>query len=303
MTCEEMFEFNNIGRCCELTKYIRNNSGNVTEIEIPSHFNDKPVVRIGERAFKGAWTLETVHVPDTVTEIGDEAFYDAHGLKKINIPPGVKAIEKSTFRDCENLSEIIIPEGVKTIGAEAFRNTRLCSVTLPQSIESLGDGAFMDCRELKSVTFLDSSVRFGENVFSYCPQLSPETKLMDLVCSTDITQPISRVCAKHDKHSKWLYLICKMLVDDFGVFELAVKNNCFREITRTELELFFIALIAFGNTEHLKLIMENDFISDAELLDRLIAQSAEKEKTEFTALLLEYKSRRFGFDKGENYEL
>lgn len=303
MNFEEMFEFNNIGRGCELTKYVWNNSGNVTEIEIPSHFNGRPVTRIGDRVFKGAWLLETVHVPDTVTEIGDGAFFGAHNLKNINIPLGVKAVGNSTFRDCEDLSEIIIPEGVKTIESDAFRNTRLRSVTLPQNTESIGDSAFMECGELKSVTFLNSSVRLGKNVFLLCPNLPPETQLMGLVCSTDITRPISRAYAKHNKDSTWLLLKCRVLAFDFDVFRLAVKNNCFRELTQTELEPLLANAIAADRTEYLQLSSENDLITDAELLDRLIDQSAKKEKAEITALLLEYKNRKFGFDNGEKYEL
>ena len=246
MNSERMFEFNNIGRGCELTKYVWNNSGNVTEIEIPSHVDGRPVTRIGDRVFKGAWLLESIRIPDTVTEIGDGAFFGAHNLKNINIPLGVKAVGNSTFQDCQDLSEIIIPERVKTVGMNAFRNTRLRSVTLPQSTESIGDSAFMECGELKSVTFLNSSVRLGKNVFLLCPNLPPETKLMGLVCSTDITRPISRAYAKHNKDSTWLILKCRGLAWDFEVFRLAVKNNCFRELTQTELEPLFANAIAAG---------------------------------------------------------
>ena len=303
MNSERMFEFNNIGRGCELTKYVWNNSGNVTEIEIPSHVDGRPVTRIGDRVFKGAWLLESIRIPDTVTEIGEGAFNGAYGLRRIKIPVGVKAIGNSTFRDCENLSELTIPEGVKTIGTEAFRNTHLSSVTLPQSTESIGDSAFMECGELKSVTFLNSSVRLGKNVFLLCPNLPPETQLMGLVCSTDITKPISRAYAKRDKHSVWLLQKCGLLFENLKVFELAVKNNCFREITQSELDPLLATAIAGGSTAHIQLAAEYGLITDVSLLDRLIRISSKAENAEMTAILLEYKNRRFGFDNGEKYEL
>ena len=303
MSFEKMFEFNDLGRGCELTKYIWNNSGRVTEIEIPSHVDGKPVTRIGDRVFKGAWLLESIHIPDTVTEIGDGAFNGAYGLRRIKIPVGVKAIGNSTFRDCENLSELTIPEGVKTIGSEAFQQTRLRSVTFPESTESIGDSAFKDCGELQCVIFKKSAVRLGKNVFLRCPNLDPETQLMGLVCSTDITKPISRAYAKRDKHSVWLLQKCGLLFENLKVFELAVKNNCFREITQSELDPLLATAIAGGSTAHIQLAAEYGLITDAALLDRLIWLSSEEGNAEITAILLEYKNRKFGFDNGEKYEL
>ena len=54
-------------------------------------------------------------------------------------------ISNSAFKDCKNLSfdNLIIGENVKSIGEKAFANcTSIKSITLPDTIEVVGTGAF-----------------------------------------------------------------------------------------------------------------------------------------------------------------
>ena len=50
------------------------NKKKFTTVEIPSEFNGKPVVAIGNAAFFAWSDLEAITIPDTVTRIGDGAF-------------------------------------------------------------------------------------------------------------------------------------------------------------------------------------------------------------------------------------
>jgi len=51
----------------------------------------------------------------------------------------------------DTLTEIVIPEGVKEIGNNAFNITGLTSVTLPVSLEVIGEDAFSQIWSLKSL--------------------------------------------------------------------------------------------------------------------------------------------------------
>ncbi len=75
-----------------------------------------------------------------------------------------------------NLTSITIPDSVTTIGSSAFRDCdSLTSVTIPDSVTSIGSSAFRDCDSLTSVIIGSGVNRFGSNVFYNCDSLTSVT--------------------------------------------------------------------------------------------------------------------------------
>ena len=71
------------------------------------------------------------------------------------------------FKDCTHLTSITIPNSVTSIGATAFWNcTKLTSITIPNSVISIGENAFYNCRRLTSITIPDSVTSIEEDAFS-----------------------------------------------------------------------------------------------------------------------------------------
>ena len=61
---------------------------------------------------------------------------------------------KSAFVYCTSLTSVTIPNSVESIGGSVFSNcTSLTSVTIGNSVTSIGEGAFYGCSGLTSVTF------------------------------------------------------------------------------------------------------------------------------------------------------
>ena len=75
----------------------------VTDVVIPNS-----VTSIGDGAFVGCTSLESITVGNSVTNIGDYAFEQCLSLQKINIPNSVKYIGCGTFIDCTSLKNVTI---------------------------------------------------------------------------------------------------------------------------------------------------------------------------------------------------
>ena len=74
---------------------------------------------------------------------------------------------------CSGLTSITIPESVKSIGWGAFYGcSGLTSITIPESVTSIGDYAFSDCSGLTSIIIPDSVTSIGYYSFKDCSRLT-----------------------------------------------------------------------------------------------------------------------------------
>ena len=178
--------------------------------------------------FEFCSTLSSVLIPDTVTQILDSSFKDCIRLNSVAIPSSVILLEEHAFDGCraitsfsvdannpnytevngmilskdgttlvkgKNGNDVIVPNTVTYIRNGAFDGfTKLLSVTIPDSVEEIGDWAFSDttisvinipnsvsalgghafcgCHNLSSIVIPDSVTTVGNHVFDYCSKLS-----------------------------------------------------------------------------------------------------------------------------------
>ena len=97
-------------------------------------------------------TAEAVVVENGITTIGDAAFMkvdekkgqESTSINSVSLPDTLLTIGQSAFSFSE-ITEIVIPDGTTTIGGYAFGGCeKLSSVTIPASINSLGEELFDD---------------------------------------------------------------------------------------------------------------------------------------------------------------
>ena len=90
-------------------------------------------------AFRNCNGLESIVLPQDVTEISASALANCSGLKSFTIPANVVSIGTEAFYGCSGLSEITIPENVASIGEYAFaRCTGLAQIIIPETVTTLG---------------------------------------------------------------------------------------------------------------------------------------------------------------------
>ncbi|MBO7491674.1 MAG: leucine-rich repeat domain-containing protein [Bacteroidales bacterium] len=163
------------------------------------------VLEIGDGAFYACDSMESLHIPKSVTKIGYNVFssekglfisvaednnvYDSRencnaiietatstliqGCSSTIIPSTITQIGYQAFCCCTNLEEIIIPNSVTKIGKMAFHACPdLCNLVIPDSVTEIGDDAFGGCFSLKSIFIPKSVTKIGDGAFTGTNNLS-----------------------------------------------------------------------------------------------------------------------------------
>ena len=193
----------------------------LTCINIPNS-----VTNIGDKTFSYCKSLANINIPNSVTNIGDKTFSYCKSLANINIPNSVTNIGNGAFSYCDLLTKIkipssvvnmngnpflewngdlhneskafiyehqvlfnkdkttliayrskeknyIIPNSVTSIGDGAFSGCEsLTSINIPNSVTNIGNCAFYGCGFLKSINIPDSVTNIGDRAFSFCRSLT-----------------------------------------------------------------------------------------------------------------------------------
>lgn len=137
-------------------------------------------VHFGKDCFAYDISLVTIDLSKTDETIEEETFYGCIALKSA-ILTNVKTIGRYAFADCQSLSRVDVPV-VKSIGEGAFGRYNQNSaapvikeITLPNTLEELGDGVFVGCQGLLSITLPESLKKVGNLMFAYCINLQSAT--------------------------------------------------------------------------------------------------------------------------------
>ena len=74
------------------------------------------------------------------------------------------------FSQCTALITVVLPKGLKKIHMHSFFNTDIVSITIPKSVQMIGESAFTNSTRLSEITFEQGSElkRIGPNAFESC---------------------------------------------------------------------------------------------------------------------------------------
>ena len=89
------------------------------------------------------------------------------------VSSGVTALGDRALADCGSMVSVSLPETLLTVGESCFMSSdALRSITIPNSVRSIGLGAFTACKNLLRVTLGRGLQRIGGQAFRECSSLS-----------------------------------------------------------------------------------------------------------------------------------
>lgn len=174
----------------KIGSYVFSNMDALTTVQIAN-----TVTALGDGAFYNCGKLTNLQIPDSVASFGDSVIGGTYGKTQWEYNPvekklivtgdgamGEPYVEGSTteknasrvpwnrYRD--QIEEVVIEEGVVNLSTYAFNGmTSLIAVTLPSTLEEIGEGSFESCTALTYICIPDSVKTIGHYAFRYCEGL------------------------------------------------------------------------------------------------------------------------------------
>ncbi len=136
------------------------------------------VTQIGENAFYGCKNVTWVRiVGNTVKTIGDYAFNGCFAIQDVYIddiaawcaiefgnntssPLAIRQFRGNMYVNNVSVTELALPDGVTAIKDHAFESSRLTSITIPQSVKTIGYDAFQYCPSLERIDYLGTKAQW-----------------------------------------------------------------------------------------------------------------------------------------------
>lgn len=138
----------------------------LTSLTFPSTLSS-----ISEFAFEGT-KLETVDLSNTqITLLPKGCFYNCQQLNDVKLPIALTDIGECAFYKSA-IASITFPFSLQKIDAWAFQYTKLTNVVIPTTTGHIGDGAFSDNANLKTVVVNGPECYLAVSAFAKCPTLT-----------------------------------------------------------------------------------------------------------------------------------
>ena len=190
------WEYKVSGGEATITRY----TGTDSEVVVPSTLGGASVTAIGDSAFSGCGSLESVTLPESLRTIGDWAFASCNSLSRIEIPNGVTSVGGEIFYDIGD--NIIVnadmdSDAARALGKRGYwfidpdypnvkllytiaeeggvntqtalwarpRNNEITNAVIPEGVDFIDGYAFYYCEGLLTATLPDSLTSIGENAF------------------------------------------------------------------------------------------------------------------------------------------
>ena len=99
-------------------------------------------------------------------------YINKYEIKEFEVPDGVTEIEPFAFYQCTTLESVTLPDSVESIGDSAFRKSGLREIRISSGVDRIGTYAFAECAYLERVTMAEGVWEIGAYAFAECDSLT-----------------------------------------------------------------------------------------------------------------------------------
>ncbi len=187
----------NIFQNCNNIKKLTWNAANLTSQFVPTSNIEQVTIGSGVVElpvyFLQNAKITTLSLPASITTIGSYAFYNCSNLSSLTIPENLTSIGSNAFSGCNNITQltwnainlttnggittsnitkVTIGNKVQNIPEYFVSSSKITSVSIPSSITTIGECAFVGCKGLTSLNIPDNVTTIGQSAFNGCSNLT-----------------------------------------------------------------------------------------------------------------------------------
>lgn len=194
---------------------------NVTSVTIPQGYTT-----IGNYAFYGCESLESISLPDTVSNIGMGAFAES-GVVSVDLSATkLSVVNPYLFLSCTALETVLLPQGITAIGEAAFAESAITSIDIPESVTDLQRAAFANTDSLETVSVHEGLKSIGESCF--------ENSALSNIRLPETLETIGDSALRSDVNLTELYIPDSVTyIGAYALYPMSIQSSievtCFKE--------------------------------------------------------------------------
>jgi len=169
--CRSLAQVNIIGGALkEIGREVFSRDDSLIEVSLPDGLTS-----IGSNAFAGCTSLPRVNLPSTVELLGEGMFINCDSLHHMTFPSAARSTGADAMMGCASLVEVNLPEGLQRIERQAFDGCKLHAISIPQSVNVIGERAFHNCPYLVSIEIhprMKALIVVHATAFRHCESLA-----------------------------------------------------------------------------------------------------------------------------------
>ena len=138
--------------------------GDEANVRIPDTYGGRIITIVGDKLFSGHAEIESVSIPDTVTDMGEFVFDGCVNLRRIDLPADLECLWGYTFVRC-GIEEITLPDKLVTLPPFAFKDCKnLRKITCGKGLKKIYAWVFSGCDSFEEL-IKNETVEVSERAF------------------------------------------------------------------------------------------------------------------------------------------